>query len=50
MDDYIELGDTGLIPVYNDWFWDNNRQIYLDENGLVRSEQEYEEHIASQKY
>lgn len=41
--DFIEFGD-GLVAAKDGWFWDNNRQVYIDTEGTIRSEEEYENH------
>lgn len=50
MDDHMELGRSGLIPVHKNWYYDTNRCVYLDEDGIIRSDEEYDEHSATEEY
>lgn len=49
MDDHMEIGKSGLIPVSKDWYYDTNRCVYLDEEGIARSHEEYENHYKKDK-
>ncbi len=44
MSDFMEIGNSGWVPAKDGWFWDNNRQVYIDTEGTIRSEEEYELH------
>jgi hypothetical protein len=47
MSDFIEIGDSGLVPAKDGWFWDKHREVYVDPDGDVRSIKEYENHETS---
>ncbi len=33
MDDFMELGESGLVPLANGWFYEKNTGKYIDPDG-----------------
>lgn len=37
-DDFMEIGDTGLVPIKDGWFYNKNTRESIDPNGVIYNE------------